>query len=226
LIPWVIARPGPGLDQKRYLCPQEIQEGQHYVHPGRYRQWLLGRAAAKTLLNRHGTQLGLLPTDPALIYIQRTEDGWPRPKTLAGADLPISLSISHTEDRALCAACRIEDGILGTDIEGVEPRPEPFLEDFFTDGERALIHAGPFSQRPALASIIWCIKEAVLKARRCGLKENTKHVDVRALGPLANPGWIRAEVQLQTGGRPEVFFRLLDGGQLALAVARLQTGTP
>jgi phosphopantetheinyl transferase len=221
LIRWVIARPGPGLDHKRYLCPQEIQEGRHYVHQGRYRQWLLGRAAAKALLNRHGEQLGLAPTDPARIYIQRTEDGWPRPKTLAGVDLPLSLSISHSTDRALCAAGRIEQGTIGTDIEGVEPRPEPFLEDFFTDGERALIQAGPAGEQAARASIIWCVKEAVLKARRCGLKENTKHVEVRALGSLWAAGWILAEVGLKAGGKPEVFFRLLDDGKLAMAIARL-----
>jgi 4'-phosphopantetheinyl transferase len=222
MIRWILARPGPGLDHKRLMNPSELEEGKRYRHAGRYRQWLLGRSAAKTLMEKQVR----LPARQ--IHVRRTGDGWPQPLTPEGIPLPVSLSISHTGERALCAVCPDGEGIVGADIEVVAEKPQPMLEDFYTDEERLALACLDVDEQARVATVYWCIKEAVLKARRTGLSEDAKAVSVRSLGkPAPNGGWSRAEVELRSlAARPEVFWRVVVDGLLAMAIARLPSEQP
>jgi len=220
MIRWLLASAGPGLDHRSFLSAAEMEEGKRYRHPGRYRQWLLGRAAAKLLMKRH------LPIAPDQINIKRTEDGWPMPLTLDGEAWPISLTISHTGDQALCAMCPDSEGTIGADLEPVAEKSRPLLEDFYTDAERQHILSLEPDHQAREATLGWCIKEAVLKARRVGLKESAKSVSLLSLQRSQRPGaWNPARVELKDGSRPGVWWRLAEGDSLAMAIARLPSGT-
>ncbi len=221
MIQWLIAHPGPGLEQKQFLCPQEVEEGRRYHHPERYRQWLLGRAAAKTLLCRHTQESGTKDLPPASIHITRMSDGWPRPLRLDGSPLPVSLSISHKLDLALCALCPEEEGTLGADIESIEPRSEHLLEDFYTDAERDLLSRLHDPERVQAITVMWCIKEAVLKARRTGFKANTKSVEIHSLPAESGKLWQHAQVTLDSNSHPQVYWRLFGNDAMALALVQL-----
>jgi phosphopantetheinyl transferase len=222
VIRWLVARPGPGLDGKSFLCPQEAEEGKRYRHPGRYRQWLLGRAAAKTLLARHAKASGDANLPPALIHVKRTQEGWPEPMRAGGQPLAVSLSISHSGDKAFCVLCPDEEGTLGADIESIAARSPHFLEDYYTESERQRLSALPTGKRDWMATVFWCIKEAALKARRTGFHESADSVNVISLESMDARTWKNAEVVLKDGIRPEAYWRVDEGGKMALAIVRLR----
>jgi phosphopantetheinyl transferase len=217
----MLARPGPGLNDREFLSLLELDEGRRYRHAGRYRQWLLGRAAAKALLERHAENIGYEIPSQKAINVHRTPDGWPLPQTLDGRALPVSLTISHTGDRAFCALCPEGEGTVGADIELVAPKSKPLLEDFYTGGERKRLSILPEKAHPRAATLIWCIKEAVLKARRTGFKESATSVEVESFDLLPRRVWRKAEVVQKDGTRPEVWWRLCENDTLAMAIARI-----
>ncbi len=220
MIRWLLAHPGPALDRGVFLCRQEADEGKRFRHPGRHRQWLLGRAAAKTLLMQHSAADGGKDLPFRGIQVHRTPDGWPQPMA-DGRVLPLSLSISHTGERALCAVCPENEGLLGADIELVATRPASFMEDYYTQDERLRLAALPAGTRDKLATVIWCIKEAVLKARRTGFHESATSVEVLALDHFPTGVWKKAEVVLKDGSRPETYWRLSQDDSLAMAIAKI-----
>jgi len=226
VIRWLMASPGPALDKKNFLCAAEAKEGQRYRHPGRYRQWLLGRAAAKVLLNKHTQATGLAELLPGSIHIQRVDTGWPRPRYVEGGDIPVSLSISHTSDKALCALCPKAEGTVGADIEEIAPRSKHLLEDFYTSGEREYLHTLEPDEQARAATIVWCIKEAALKARRTGFHESATSVAVDSIDSTGAHTWKRARVILKDGTRPEAYWRLSADRRMALAIVKINGKQP
>lgn len=222
MIRWMLARPGPDLDAGGMLCRQEAIEGDRYRHPGRHRQWVMGRVTAKELLARHARACGQPVLPARRIHIHRTPDGWPRVHTIDGRELPVSLTISHTGERALCALCPLDEGTVGADIEPVAPKPQPLLEDFYTDGERERLAKLQDASHAGTATVIWCIKEAVLKARRSGFHQSAKTVEVLCLEHAPARVWQKATVRMQDGSRPSVWWRLRRDDMLAMALAKLQ----
>ncbi len=155
----------------------------------RRRDWLLGRRAAKRLVQsslsaRSGQEL---PYDA--IAILSHADGWPQvwlPPAATAA--PLTLSISHSHDRAFCALVW-GDRPLGCDLEFVEPRSPGFVADYFTAAEREQVTAAAPTTRPTLANAIWSGKEAALKAIRRGLAEDTRLVSCLPGGSANGEGW-------------------------------------
>lgn len=219
MIHWRAIQDRPGLDLSGSLRPEEIEEGRRYRHPGRHRQWQLGRAAAKQLLCEDGLDLGVGRLTPRAIWIHRMADGWPQARTGDGQALPVSLTIAHSGPAALAAACTEERGRLGIDLERVAPRAEAFYEDFYTAGERSALAAIVPSEHDGVATLYWVIKEAVLKARLTGLKEDAKSVEI--LSTPAEPGQTggRARVRCSDGSRPEVCWSWDRASDMVLAVA-------
>ncbi|MBX7235635.1 MAG: 4'-phosphopantetheinyl transferase superfamily protein [Caldilineales bacterium] len=104
--------------------------------------------------------------------------------------LPLSLSISHSADRAFCALTDEPETTVGADIERIEPREPGFVEQFFTPAEIAAVGAVPPDQRDTLITAIWSAKEAVLKALRVGLRADTRLLTCCFPSPLApSDGW-------------------------------------
>lgn len=144
----------------------------------RRRDWALGRRTAKQLL----TELVLDRLGRRLAYSEITilphADGWPLPDMSAlGDSAPaVTLSISHSHERAFCAVVEERDQLLGADIERVESRSAAFVQEYFTPLEQQFLATVPSEQVDTLINAIWSGKEAALKAIRRGLAEDTRLV--------------------------------------------------
>jgi phosphopantetheinyl transferase len=171
--------------------------------PKRRADWLLGRIAAKAVAAE--ALADVLPGDWPLCALEIPNDrcGTPyvrlAPEAGAvggvapGERLPISVTISHAEGRALCAATWCGAGAagsrrtLGVDLGRVEPRSRAFVGTFFTEEEQRLVRDAAPSARALRANLIWCAKEAVLKALGLGLTVDTRDLSCRPEAGAADP---------------------------------------
>jgi 4'-phosphopantetheinyl transferase len=151
--------------------------------PRRRSEWLLGRFTAKSLAARElGARRGR-PVSLAEIEIVPEASGAPSVREVrAPGPLPISISLSHSSDRAMAALLFTDlpgaaRSAVGVDLERVTPRPAGFVRDFLTPAERAEVGASPEPGRALLANGIWSAKEAVLKALKLGLTVDTWKVE-------------------------------------------------
>ncbi|RLB55853.1 MAG: hypothetical protein DRI34_09980 [Deltaproteobacteria bacterium] len=218
MILWSSGRPGPGLDPGLFLLPGERSQGERYRHPGRHRQWLLGRALAKQLLvellNSHNGRTW----SPRDIVVERSEQGAPLARTASGRPLGVSLSISHHQELALCALCPEDAGHLGVDLERIEPRSPAFLEDYYTPAERRLIAAQEGLSAEQATTVLWCLKEAGLKALGTGLKVNPTRIETHELEPGPPGEWNPARVSLPGMERVLAWWRVRDDLAMAMVL--------
>jgi 4'-phosphopantetheinyl transferase len=155
--------------------------------PKRRADWLVGRTTAKGVVAAALAESFPADWPPRAIEIASEPSGRPYPRLAAearpiarfapGARLPVSVSISHAEGRALCAAALSgaprPDLTLGIDLGRVEPRSAEFVRTFFTDEEQRFVAGAPPPERDLRANLVWCAKEAVLKALGLGLSVDT-----------------------------------------------------
>jgi phosphopantetheinyl transferase (holo-ACP synthase) len=167
--------------------------------PKRRADWLLGRVVAKAvvaealadaLAGDWPLRAIEIPSDRSgMPYARLAPEAGPVGGFAPGERLPISVSISHAEGHALCAATCSgpADGMarrtLGVDLGLVEPRSRAFVVTFFTEDEQRFVRDASPSERGLRANLIWCAKEAVLKVLGLGLT-----VDTRDLSCLPEPG--------------------------------------
>jgi 4'-phosphopantetheinyl transferase len=152
----------------------------------RRREWLLGRWTAKQLLVRARPQYAGLPL--ADISVCNDPDGAPYLSLVDRGRLPLSLSISHRDDRAFCALAPLAPAIpefaIGADIERVEARAPAFVRDFFTLEEAERVWQCPEAMRDTFVTVLWSAKEAVLKVLRLGLTVDTRRVEIVRVGGI------------------------------------------
>lgn len=157
--------------------------------PRRRADWLIGRITAKSVVAETleeavpgGWPLRAIeiPSQPnGMPYARLAPEAGPVERFAPGERLPISVSISHAEEHALCAATLSgpgEDGsrrTLGVDLGLVEPRSGGFVATFFTPEEQRFVRDAPAGQRELRANLVWCAKEAALKALGLGLTVDT-----------------------------------------------------
>jgi 4'-phosphopantetheinyl transferase len=141
--------------------------------------WRLGRWAAKAAVS---AWLGV----PAPgVEILAAPDGAPE-AWVDGTRAPVSVSLSHRAGRALAAVTPLP-GVIGCDLELVEPRSPAFVREWLPPVEQAMLAplAGP--ERDRLANLVWSAKEAAAKVRREGLRLDVRRAVV-ALPAVAAPG--------------------------------------
>jgi 4'-phosphopantetheinyl transferase len=115
------------------------------------------------------------------------------PSVLDAAELSFSLSHAGAQ-----AAVAIGAGqALGLDLEPIRPERDslPLARRFFAGTEVEWLSGLLPGERPAGFAALWTAKEAVLKARGCGLTEPLRSVEVE----LAPTGW---PVRVQSPGGP------------------------
>ena len=161
-------------EDDRWLGAEELRVLAGLRFPKRRAEWRLGRWTAKLALRA-------LDLDQGGAVIMAAADGAPEAFAF-GAPLPVALSISHRDGLA-CCAIGPRAVALGCDLETVEPRSTGFVLDVFTDAERAALQGARHEDLPVLVALGWSAKEAVLKARRTGLRSDVRSVavDLRAL---------------------------------------------
>ncbi len=159
-----------------WLSPAESCVLQGFRFEKRRQDWLLGRWTAKSALARFRNSEERRIQDWEVIA---AADGAPG-IFLEGEPQAIPLSISHSGLHGFCAvSSRRMD--LGCDLEQIEQRNHSFEETFFTAGELRLLERQPALGRNLLVTLIWSVKESVLKATRQGLKVDTRQIDVTAI---------------------------------------------
>ncbi len=219
LIHGVVIRASDSFDPRQRLHENELHLAQRYRHRGRRRQFLLGRAAARRLLVSSKT------VDPKRLgWIERTESGWPRVLDIHGEPLDISLSISHSGPMAVCVLCPVTSGTVGVDLEMVEERIDAFYEDYFSQQEQTLMLEPEGSWSHSRGTVLWVIKEAVLKSFRVGLQVDARTVDVKDIsGPARVEGWYKALVHVAGKASPSVIWRWMDSEKKMVLALSLQS---
>jgi len=140
--------------------------------------WKLGRWTAKNALALYLLYLKV-PADPqvlASIEIRPAPSGAPE-AFFQNKPAVATISISHRAGIAACAvAC--SSGVLGCDIETIEPRSDAFVADYFTTAEQSFVAQAPAADRPRLLALLWSAKESALKALHEGLRLDARTVIV------------------------------------------------
>jgi 4'-phosphopantetheinyl transferase len=154
----------------------------------RSRDWRLGRWTAKLAVAGWMDAAGLAVVDLTECEVLAANDGAPE-GFVRREPAPCSVSLSHRDGRAL-AVVAPASARLGCDLELVEPRAPVFAADYFTERERAVVAEAAAGELDLIVTLIWAAKEAALKAMRCGLRADTRWVEVELRrGAAASEGW-------------------------------------
>jgi 4'-phosphopantetheinyl transferase len=144
----------------------------------RRRDWRLGRWTAKNALALYFFCLKA-PAAPQLlagIEIRPAPSGAPE-VFFQNNPAAATISLSHRAGIAACAvAC--SRGVLGCDLEAIEPRSDSFVADYFTTVEQSLVAEALAVDRTPLLTLLWSAKESALKALHEGLRLDTRDVIV------------------------------------------------
>lgn len=165
-----------------FLSAVECRTLSRLVVPKRRSDWLCGRFTAKTLVQQYVGRSQRRAPHLAEIEILAALDGAPGvhlPAAVRGADEPLSISISHSHGACFCALADDGQVSVGADLEYIESRSWTLAQDFFTADEQARVLAASADQRDLMLTAIWSAKEAVLKAQRVGLREDTRRINCR-----------------------------------------------
>jgi 4'-phosphopantetheinyl transferase len=161
-----------------WLSPSEVAWLDTMRFAKRRSDWKLGRWTAKNALALYFLPLNV-PVDPQLLT--RIEI-WPAPSGapeafFQGRPATATISLSHRAGVAACAiAC--SSGVLGCDLETIEPRSEAFVADYFTTAEQSFLANASATDHPRLLALLWSAKESALKALRQGLRLDLRSVVV------------------------------------------------
>ena len=164
----------------------------------RRNDWRLGRWTAKSVVAAY---LGLPHEAKVLagIEIRPAPTGAPE-VFLREHPAPVAISLSHSQGIGLCAITRARTGV-GCDLETVESRSPAFLTDYFTEAEQDLVAGAPGGNRDTLLTLLWSSKESALKAMHCGLREDTRSLQVLPESlELRGREWRRLTVEHACGG--------------------------
>lgn len=199
-----------------FLSAAELEKYHAFRFEKRRNDWLLGRWTAKRLLQAVILQRTQQMVLRNAVDIYNDADGVP----LASVDLQPSgwnLSISHSNDYALCAVC---DRDIGADLESIAPREPYLVKDYFTVNEQARVNASLPAQREMVVTAIWSAKEAALKAIHKGLSLDTRTVEI-SLAPFEHTPtrWTPFEIQfdLENAKTLNGWWRVQEGFVLTLA---------
>jgi len=153
--------------------------------PKRRSDWRLGRWTAKHAV---AVYLNLPRSQPVLAGVELRPAPSGAPKVfLRGRTAPVHLSLSHSHGVGLCAIVRA-GAEVGCDLETVEARSPIFVADYFTDDEQELVRRAPAVSRDQVVTLLWSIKESVLKALGCGLRSDTRSVNAAPADYLNSHG--------------------------------------
>lgn len=146
------------------LSNEEMEKYFSFKIPKRKNEWLAGRFAAKTVVNK------LLNLNLNLRGIPITYDTNRRPLCLLNGKEYL-LSITHSGAWVAAIVKDENTSFLGMDIEKIEVRSKFWIEDYFHKDEAK-------DQMPEYLTKLWTIKEAILKALAIGLTANLLDIKI------------------------------------------------
>lgn len=211
--------------EPEWLAPSETAFLRSLTVDKRRDDWLLGRWAAKRLVQAVLADRGYGRIDLASIAVDKSTDGAPL-ITLSEVPNPppLTLSLSHSHGVAVAALVMAEAWPLGVDLEWCEERHPALVSDYFTEIEQADLAAFPDGVCTTAVNAIWSGKEAALKAVRLGLTQDTRAVTVRLSSHPTPTGWSRLTIawdERRFAGPPlEGWWQVREGFVLTVAYRR------
>ncbi len=173
-------------DDLSWLSKQEKQHYETFRFTKRRDEWLMGRWAAKKLLGSAYPSFNAVRMNE--ISILNETSGAPY-VLVYGIRVPGVLSITHREGMA-CAAWVSDAAIkIGIDLEFVETKPDIFIHDYFTAEESQQVFTATEPHRALAASLVWSVKESLLKALQTGLRIDTREVAVSVSSFESSEQW-------------------------------------
>lgn len=220
---WTLVQVNQSLPEQEgltanFFSRDEKENLSRLISPRRKTEWLMGRLAAKALIqNRINVEISL-----NRISILAESSGSPLP-LVDGAALPGVLSISHSGQWA-CAAysqsCR-----FGVDIEALSFAEPATISAYLTGSENAYISTQSEETQNTWRILTWSLKEAFVKAQRLGfivdpLSVNVTFPQESRLSPLDD--WHTAIIASKYD-LARCFWRLNDEFVIAFAVLKPQS---
>lgn len=184
-IGWLSTRAEAVPDGDDWLTSEEHEVVRGLRVARRRADWRLGRWTAKQALAARASAAGraLRPAEVGVLA-RADDDGRPE---VRGLDGPApALTLSHRDGVGL-AAVGPTGARLGCDLERVERRGVGFPRDWFTAAECDRLGGADPVARDVLVTLVWSVKESVLKAVGEGLRRDTRSVEVD-LGAAVAPG--------------------------------------
>jgi 4'-phosphopantetheinyl transferase len=167
------------------LSPAEEALLTDRLAPARRQSFLAGRRAAKGALSLLAP--GVLSRDisvlPGLLQ---------QPVVSVPGRSNLQVTLAHAGTAAIAVA-HPEACPMGVDLERAAPGQQSALSEQTTPRERALAQTAVPSDEHQRMLLLWCLKEALSKALRCGLTVPLSLLEVASLVPL--PGGARARFE-------------------------------
>ena len=207
----LVAAPLPALEAaaQDILGPGEQALLTDRLAPARRQSFLAGRRAAKNALC-------LLAPGIAARDISVLPGLLQQPVACVPGRSNLQVTLAHAGTAAVAIA-HPEACPIGVDLERAAPEQQSALGEQTTPRERALAQAVlPYDEHQRLL-LLWCLKEALSKALRCGLTVPFSLLEVASLTPL--PGGVRARFENFTQYEGVAFCT----APLSLAVVRPHT---
>jgi 4'-phosphopantetheinyl transferase len=158
---WSLAPPDAVLVRlARHLNAEEEARAKRFLNPADGNLYRAGRGRLREIL------AGVIGGDPAALTFVTGAAGKP---ALAGISAAPAFNLSHTEDFAALAVCRMPDLALGIDVERIRPIERDIARRFFSPAEVVALEALPDEARMETFYRIWTRKEAFVKATGDGL---------------------------------------------------------
>ena len=148
------------------LSPAERARLAQFTSETRRLEFILGRTAARTLIaEAEGCE-------PGSARLAVNADGAP-----IVLDSPLYVSIAHTGGREVWGGAALARNRVGLDLERIRARQPALWRRILSEPERVVLDAlgGPTDE---VQTLLWSLKESVLKARRTGLRAGMHSVSL------------------------------------------------
>jgi len=159
-----------------YLGKQELSEYEHYRVLKRKDEYIASRVAMKDLVITHCSEAKTLRRNEIQVF--KESSGVPYLMIEGIRRLPGWISLSHSNGSHF-SAFSPDDVRFGVDIEHIEPRPEEFVKDYFTDKEQNFFDTLDSINGALFTTLAWSVKESVLKACGIGLGIDTRSLEIK-----------------------------------------------
>ncbi len=186
-IHWLVQNLSDVPDGEDWLSERERSVLSELHFSKRRNDWRLGRWTSKCACLSSRSDL---VTSMNRIEIVAGDDGSPDIYLSDGDPAPISISISHSNNRGFCALSR-ERYPVGCDLERIEKKSLDFFEDYFTPEEIIFCRQTSRITYPIACYLVWCAKETALKILREGLRRDTRSIQIKAEFPAEETEWAR-----------------------------------
>lgn len=188
-------------------------------------EWLLGRWTAKQLVQRVLCERA--GKRSALNRLQIFNDPAGAPFVGGeGGEWNLTLSLSHSHGKALAL---VGEGMVGADMERIQPQPPGLFDPYFTPAEMAQVDQVAAELRETLLIAIWSAKEAALKAIHKGLYVEPRTVEITFHTlPTALTPWMRLGIAFESRDYPPLvgWWGVREQFVLALAATESQEPSP